>query len=536
MNKSSLILATAVILSLLIRLYPTITSRMPFSTDAWPLLSNSEKLLKHTPINLEDSVFDGYNNYWPASQIFGVISSIILNVSVMDSMRILFPSLAAFTPVFLYILVEKITGRREAALISSLLTALGGYQAIFTAGVTKETFTLPILLTCLTLATCIDNSVGKNILPFTITAVALVAGHHLQYFLLLIVFSNILILRMFMRGVESNDTIKLSIFLITLLILGITYYPLYALRGITTTLGIPDIISLTSFQILCLLPSYYSLVGSKPKRLPLSLVMIWLTSYVILMINQFQPILLGSPKIPLSLFIQLSILFTLGFYVILGFYYSIGRGVLGRIYYAVGWLSALIGLEAYSIFGAQPSISLTLLYRFANHLLVPASIFASLGLVKIFNSFKKKAYGIICLTLLMLPISLSMVYQHYSSTILEENYLGYQWMYNVMEYESADLLSKYINDMKVCGDMKIEYLLAGYFRVDVDVTGGFKILNSGSFPHECLLVTYETMEKNGYVLGPYGVELKQDWIQNIQDRADRIFSNNFTDTYYVVQS
>jgi len=32
------------------------------------------------------------------------------------------------------------------------------------------------------------------------------------------------------------------------------------------------------------------------------------------------------------------------------------------------------------------------------------------------------------------------------------------------------------------------------------------------------------MGKNGYVLGPYGVELKQGWINSISDRADKVFS------------
>jgi hypothetical protein len=32
-----------------------------------------------------------------------------------------------------------------------------------------------------------------------------------------------------------------------------------------------------------------------------------------------------------------------------------------------------------------------------------------------------------------------MVYQHYSSLILQENYLGYQGNYNVAEYEFANL-------------------------------------------------------------------------------------------------
>ena len=41
------------------------------------------------------------------------------------------------------------------------------------------------------------------------------------------------------------------------------------------------------------------------------------------------------------------------------------------------------------------------------------------------------------------------------------------------------------------------------------------------------------MGKNGYVLGPYGVELKQGRIKSISDRVDKVFSNVFTEAYNV---
>jgi hypothetical protein len=41
------------------------------------------------------------------------------------------------------------------------------------------------------------------------------------------------------------------------------------------------------------------------------------------------------------------------------------------------------------------------------------------------------------------------------------------------------------------------------------------------------------MGKNGYVLGPYGVELKQGWIRSLSDRADKIFSNTLVEAYSI---
>jgi hypothetical protein len=82
-------------------------SGLPFSTDAWPLIMNTEKLLRYTPVSLESEVFDGYNNYWPASQIFGATSSVILDARVIDVERILFPAIASLMPIPIYVIVRR---------------------------------------------------------------------------------------------------------------------------------------------------------------------------------------------------------------------------------------------------------------------------------------------------------------------------------------------------------------------------------------------------------------------------------------------
>jgi hypothetical protein len=164
---------------------------------------------------------------------------------------------------------------------------------------------------------------------------------------------------------------------------------------------------------------------------------------------------------------------------------------------------------------------------------MPASILAAVGLGRLAGLVRVRHLGTILLAVVLLPTSLTMVYQHYSSIILQENYLGYQGNYNVAEYEFAGWLSGKIDDLKVCGDMKIKYLLEGYFGIKVDEGGGFKVLNGENPPGESLIATYKVMEKNGYVLGPYGIELKKGWVKSISERADKIFSNIFVEAYSI---
>ena len=60
-------IALILLIGLFLRLYPTLLSGQPLSTDAWSPIRNTELLMEHTPIHLDDEVFDGNNNYWPAS-------------------------------------------------------------------------------------------------------------------------------------------------------------------------------------------------------------------------------------------------------------------------------------------------------------------------------------------------------------------------------------------------------------------------------------------------------------------------------------
>jgi hypothetical protein len=80
------------LVALILRLCPTFLSGLPFSTDAWSPIRNAEVLMRYTPVSMgDDKIFDGYNNYWPANSIFGVIFSYVVGLKVMDAMAIGIP-------------------------------------------------------------------------------------------------------------------------------------------------------------------------------------------------------------------------------------------------------------------------------------------------------------------------------------------------------------------------------------------------------------------------------------------------------------
>jgi len=83
----------------------------------------------------------------------------------------------------------------------------------------------------------------------------------------------------------------------------------------------------------------------------------------------------------------------------------------------------------------------------------------------------------------------------------------------------------------IYGDLKVKYLLGDYLGLKVDPAGGYKILlRGGGHGSNRLLSTYMAMAKNGYLLGPYGIELSDNWRERL-DMRDILFSNQYSAVY-----
>jgi hypothetical protein len=107
--KKFLCVTIAFSAALAIRLYPVFLSGLPFSTDAWSPIRNTELLLEHTPISLENPIMDGYNSYWPANSLFGAVFSQIIGLKPMMAMAFGVPLAGALTIPIFYTLIYKIT-------------------------------------------------------------------------------------------------------------------------------------------------------------------------------------------------------------------------------------------------------------------------------------------------------------------------------------------------------------------------------------------------------------------------------------------
>ena len=151
-----------------------------------------------------------------------------------------------------------------------------------------------------------------------------------------------------------------------------------------------------------------------------------LIAFMALFINQVTPILPASPHLTSTTLFYASILISLGFPAVIGLYAVKDWGIDGEIHPILFWLSATLGLEGYAIFGANPSLSLTLAYRLPNFIIPALATLAGLGLLRV--SSRSKVYRILsAMSIIFLAAALAS--QSYSAVVLQENYLGYQWLY-----------------------------------------------------------------------------------------------------------
>lgn len=535
MKKSSLFIMIILLASMILRLYPTFISKLPFSTDAWPLIRNTEQLLKQTPTSLSNNPnFDDYNIYWPFSQIFGAIISTVINIQPIHAMRYYIPLVASLTPLLLYILLRRITGETLLSFLAALIFASSGPHAILTAGVTKETYANPLYIQTIYFFLS-SNSLATGTLPFAITITALVMTHHLTYLVLTIILTNILLAKLFLPYTQIPKPSKGTLMILITICAAAIYYFIYAYQGLKMKPNFSDALSIFSFEALIFMPMLYIFSRPKPRRIPNILIIPLLISFGLLTLNQFTPIVPAAPKLSFSPLFYTYVTLLVGLLSVIGLYAIKRRRIDNKMFPFVFWLTGVLGLATYALFGARPELSLTLLYRLYNFIFPALSILASLGIFKIAGDLRSKypkIISIIGLTIFLVAASAS---QSYSALFLQENYLGYQWLYNIHEYNQASWIKKYhLSNQTIYGDVKIRYLLGDYMELNVNSEDGYLLLNEKTSTQLTgPLVTYSIMKKNGYVIGPYGLHLPSGWMNKLERKKSIIFSNLNDKIYFI---
>lgn len=534
--KKHLYAILAFLTALAVRLYPTFLSGLPFSTDAWSPVRNTELLLEHTPINLDNEIMDGYNCYWPANSLFGAVFSLATGLKPMVAMAVGVPLAGALTILIFYALISEISRSSKLAFSASILLATAYPYALFTAGVTKETYANPLYV--LSILIFLSRGKWRKILLFTTTSAALVLAHHLTALVTIAVLTSITLATSISRVRRGLSLNKLGFLLTLILTIATTlYFGLYAYRGLKITLTLSDWLSAGSYQLVAFATALY--FTSKPhmrshiRTILTCSAAVALIAMIALLCTK-RSIIPGAPRLPSHYLLYASPFILASPLTVLGFWELNGTHTRGERHVApLFWFATILGLVGYAVFGDSP-FGLTLAYRSLNFLHLPLVILCASGIHRLFLTSGKphtqKLTSLMAATALLLIVALTS-YSVYAAVSLQERYMGYFWLYKIPEYEAAEWAATTVHNLAVAGDVKVSYLLKGYFNVDVDVLQGLRYLggNGGSNPQ--ILFIYDQMLRNGYVLyGGYSIDLPENWMEKAS-QLNLIYSNGAASLY-----
>ncbi len=514
MRKYICLLVLVFAVALTVRFYPTLISGLPFSTDGWSSIRNAELLLRFTPVSLGDnSVFDGYHSYWPGNSLFGAVFSEVTGSAPIDAMAFGVPLAGTLAIPLFFVLVRKVTENTKVALISTALLATVYPYAMFTAGVTKETFANPIYLT-LILVFLLGFSWGKMLL-FSVASLALVLSHHLTALITLGVMVFLTVAFFYSKSGKIRHSARSNIFLLFLLaLITVCYFGFYASEGLTVSLASNDLLSLGAYQLLVLsLVLYFVSKQSLPcRRVMLSSFAVTLVCAVLFALLITKTSLVPSaPVLPLHYLLYISPYLVLLPLMMLGFGDLHKRRI--DLLFPVFWLAPLLALECYAIFTNVP-MGLTLAYRTLNFLLLPLCILFGVAFYKLYvysKSVHRSRFLCVGVVATVLVVACMNCYSVFASVSLQERYMGYFWLYRTPEMSASNWLATTDYNQTVAGDMKVSYLLQGYFNMKVNMVQGLQFLEGdGSAPK--LLFVYPEMYTNGYVVYSGNVlTLPENW-------------------------
>ena len=489
-NKYLLALIIAFSLSILYRLYPFIYSGLPFSIDSWPLIRDTELLIKYSPIPLDNKIFDGYNNYWPGIILFSSVYSIVAHIMPIKAMGFIIPFIDSTSLLFIYIILNRLKFDKVVSISSVFLIGLSYPFSFFSAGVKKETYAITLYILIIFLIT-LKSDYKKYILTALLVS-TLVLTHHLTLFVLAVIMFFISIYMLIKYDIEK---VKYTFYTFSIIILfGAIHYYTFGFRGLRIPpIDVNMVISFLSYIIVFTFIGIYlsreeinkHRNNYKSKIMVSSIFSFSLAYFIIVM---------GYNDIAIKLPIEY--LFYASPYIILGSLLAYGSRYISKYKerrILLFWFLAVSMLLTYSLFGDNPVLS-NIPYRIADFFIIPLVI---IGLTILSNARNKRIIvGAFLISLLAIPS----IYASYSAYYQYDKFLGYNWRSRKCFNIVGEWLKNYNLNYTISGDTTVKYIYQGYYRMKY--TSGSKYLN-GKISTKTIFIFYDIMLKNGYNSGPY---------------------------------
>jgi hypothetical protein len=444
-NKNSarlVLLTTALIFSIAIRLLPYLANSTFFSTDIWGVVRNTNILVEHSPISLNSSLFDGYNNYWPTTAIELSVLSLLLGAGVFHAIEIAVSAITLSLTTVLLSLKKSWSGVLAAIVAGSAFNIV-----LMTGAYTKEGYAYTMLM--IILYTLLKPG-RVHPLIMVIPAIALPFTHHLTTLVAtVILYSTILawVISFFHQLEFFRIDPARAIYIVVPLLL--SQLAQYLLLGKYSTLAVATqwlALSLTSYvTVFSVIGIAISLVTARSKASkPGFLALVFLTSAVVIATTTSLYIyMLDYGTLATTLLIVVSTLL-----VIAGNVYSREETAVTSII----WMTAISGLAIFFIGEEVPGYE-SIVYRVVGFIILIASVgFA--GRSKWFQRVSAAVFLVASVAVYALTM-----------TGLTPT-LGWYWNYRESEVYTGRFLSERGIGLTVCSDVKQSMMLSGLYKYD----------------------------------------------------------------------
>jgi uncharacterized membrane protein len=515
--------------AVLLRIYPYLVYGVPYSTDSWSPIRNTEQLLTYTPTSLGgSSVFDTYNIYWPANSLFGAVASLVFNVAPIKIMPLMFPVIGAVTVIFFFLVAEEISGSTVVASIASFFLASAGVDAIFTAGVTKETYAEPLFMVSILLL--LWKSDRRSGALFAITSVTLALSHHATALLLLVVAASIISVDSILLERRGEPIGKKPLLLLVSGGVTLVYFLFYADAGLSQFAGLVNVqtaLLTLAFLTVFIAPVAYHAVSRPTKLLLVEGGVVLALAVGVLAIGTRLTLIPTAPAVSSTLLYS-AIPYVLGGVLAIFGYRAIHLSKDRRNFvFVASWLAALLGLGFLAVFSGVPD-GLPIVYRLLAFIGPPAAILASLALERALQATSRRGLLKVLVVVAILLISVPSAYQTYAASIQKQSLLGGQWVYHQSDLTAGRWMSSSspAGNFTVAGDIRMQYLLSDYLGIGVNTSAGYHYLKSpNATARPAYLVTYSLMARNGYVTSLYGEQLPGNWTEALVQSSPVLYNN-----------
>ncbi|MEM0034787.1 MAG: hypothetical protein QXP97_03230 [Desulfurococcus sp.] len=233
----------------LLRLIPYIATAQPFSTDVWPLILFSDKLIREPDLKIwDDAAFDGHNNRWPALLLASTQYSILTGLRPEYFFSFTGVVIVAVEIILAtYILLRELLG--GASILSLYAIALVPSFTLFSSTLLKEVYSYPLMILFLLMALrSSKRSRVEDILVLTLVSLTLVLSHPLSPLMSILFIASYLysvLVEKAGKGVWHGLSGARGIYVLSLFtILYAVYSFIYAFRGGVVALGYSDFMGL----------------------------------------------------------------------------------------------------------------------------------------------------------------------------------------------------------------------------------------------------------------------------------------------------